>query len=737
MDFQKYQQEYVVQGSDKAAPAKAFDADATRVEQRFFQMSLAKQNRREAWDGMQRLYYCNDWQWIVNGDDFNAPIRFPTLRDITMALTDKYMEDLPEAVLRPHFDEDKHLITAKKAYIEYVQRQPQYKKVRRMAIQDMFMAGDGFLRVGFYDIKKKLGDDKEPQTLYRDVGISYVSYRDLFVDETAVTLHDPQGEMGARDIIIRRLMPYSRFVEEIAPREGFETAGVMAEAFIQTMGVDYLVTNSREILEKGPVQMVKLYEYENVETDEYIVVANGHTIFKGSLKKHRGVKGFDLINYKFEPRNDSFWSNCLGELLAPHIYAKDQIFNLELMNLKLSLQPVLAVSGDFGYNPRVHVLQPGGIWTAGSKLQGKVGDNIAPIVAGNSNTKAYEMLAKISDETTITSRANIQSLEFSQGQTATQTLEISQSQNAHNMRINAINEIEAETVLITRMVECMESFMESDEKAGVKKRKIPIKNNRVRQGEKGDTVFFSKNGFDDYFYMTDKMIDVPCRTEVIDKRSEKVAQVELMGRIMQFIPLVTNVMQVDPQVGQRLNVMGLIEQAVDAMGLDHSKTFNDDNSIFEDEYEMLKEEIILGNNVTLPLNETRKESTARLKFLLAFEKDMRDEFTKDQQRAFDYVLEQVMENITRNHLNERYKTQENTGMAPEEQMLQQQAGGGPAGAGGLPGGQVPFAGNTAGASSAPESPTTAQALGGSIGGKIKPVPQPDPSVLNPSGRELV
>lgn len=145
-----------MQGSDKAAPAKAFDTDATRVEQRFFQMSLAKQNRREAWDGMQRLYYCNDWQWIVNGMISTHRIRFPTLRDITMALTDKYMEELPEAVLRPHFDEDKHLITAKKAYIDIVQRQPQYKKkCRRMAIQDMFMAGDGFIRVGFFDIKKK------------------------------------------------------------------------------------------------------------------------------------------------------------------------------------------------------------------------------------------------------------------------------------------------------------------------------------------------------------------------------------------------------------------------------------------------------------------------------------------------------------------------------------------------------------------------------------------------------
>jgi len=732
-----FQQLYQTQASEKPADSKAYDDNAKRVEDRFWSMSFVKQDRRQVWDGVQRLYYPNDLNWIVSGDDFNAPVRFSTLRDVVSALTDKYMENLPEAVLRAHNDEDENLIRGKKAYIDYIQRQPHYKKIRRMAIQDMFFFGDGFMRTNYTDRRRLFKGEKEPEELFRDVCTSHVSARDIFVDDAATMLHDDTRLCGgARDIIIRRLMPYSTFQKEVAPREGFKTGGVQALPFIEAMGTDWLTTNTRELMEKSNVQMVKLYEYESIEDDTYTVVANGHTIFEGGLKECRGTTSFDVVNYKFEPRNDSFWSQCLAELIAANIYAKDTIFNLELLNLKLTLQPVLAMSGDFGYNPRVHVLQPGGVWTAGGKMQGKIGDNISPIVAGNPQTKAYDMLNYLSSELTTTARTNIQSLEFAQDQTATRSLQIDQSQSAHSARISSINEIEAETVQTKNIMQVMEAFMCSDKNEKAKPRKVPIMNYRVREGENGKTVFFEKNGYEDLFSMSDEMINVKCRVEVLDKRSEKVAQAEMMGRIMQFLPMVANMAQVDPTIAQGINFMGLIEQAVDAIGLEHSKTFKEDASTYDDEYQMLKEEILLGNTVELPGTDSRKESHAKLDFLMALYDQEGDEFNDKQKMAFSHVFMQVMENITRNHLNEKYQQQAQTGISPEEQAMaagQQQT----AGPNALPGGQLPAQGNSAGMN----VPTSAQALGGSVGGKINPggmktLPQPDPSVLNPSGREL-
>lgn len=732
MSPDKFEELYVLEGSGKERKPTAQDDDARRVETRFWAMSYAKNPRLSVWDGVQRLYYCNDWDWILKGEDFHGAVRFPTLRDLIMALTDKYMEDVPEAELLPYGDEDAHLLTAKRAYLEYIQSSPHYKKVRRMAVQDMFFSGEGFIRQGFFDIRKQLGEKE--RVLYRDVGVNYVNYRNMFVDDAALTLHDPLAHMGARDVIIRTQVPYSRYIQEIAPRYGFKTQGVMAQPFIETLGVDYTVTNSREVTEKAHVKMVKLYEYENIETDEYIVVANGHTVFKGSLYECRGVSRFDLANYKFEPRNDSFWGQCLGELLAPHIYAKDTIFNLELMNLKLSLQPILAISGDFGYNPRTHVLQPGGVWTAGSKLQGKIGDNIQPIVSGNSNTSAYQMLGKISEETTITSRANVQSLEYASQQTATQTLEVSQSQNAHSARISAINEIEAETVIAENILDIMARFMTTEEDEGVPKRSIPIKNKKVRQGEDGDTMFFEKSGYDDTFFLTDKIIDIPVRVRVVDKRSQNVLKSQQMGRIMQLIPMVTNVMQADPEVAERISIMGLIEQAVDAIGLEHHKTFKENQDLYEDEFELLREEIILGNVVQLPPDESRKQSMHRMNFLLQFEKTMRGEMTKEQKLAFDAVMLQIFENIQRNHLQERYDKRAQATQQAAQGGMMPPGGIPPEGASGpqiMPGGQVPFAGDTAGMSG-----QVAQMTAGGPQPNMKAIPQPDPSVLNPSQREL-
>ncbi|HSQ50507.1 MAG TPA: hypothetical protein VLL94_04490, partial [Nitrospiraceae bacterium] len=330
--------------------------------------------------------------------------------------------------------------------------------------------------------------------------------------EAANKLHDELMIDGARDVILRDQIPLSTF-KEIAGKNGW-IKEAMTDSWFQTEGGDYLVTNQRETNEKTPVNTVKLYQYMNVHEDLYIVVANKRTIYEGSISKDFGTYCFPLADYTFEPRNDSYWGNNLAQLIAPHIYLKDTLINLEIMNLKLTLQPVLAVSGDFGFNRKLHKIQPGGVWQAQSSDGGKIGDKIVPVVAGNPNTKVYDMLQNVNSELTITARSDIRSLEYNKSDTATGIVAQDRSMNVHNETVESLNEIEGEAKVFEIMNDQMIAFM--DEKNDDKRaRKVPIKGYVAIRNDAG-VEFMEKSGYEDIFELSERMIN--CEVDIEESR---------------------------------------------------------------------------------------------------------------------------------------------------------------------------------------------------------------------------
>lgn len=630
---------------------KGSDDFSQFVESRFYPMSYAKQQIREIWQGTESLYYCNDWEWIVKGEGFDRPVRFPTLRDFIKTLTDVFMKDPPDILLKAVGERDEKvesLLVGKKAYIDQRRNSIHEKTVRRQVIEDMFWAGKAFREVGYHNIKQMYGNDEK--TLFNNVATRRLDFRHVFVDEQAIKLHDALRINGARDVIIRAVMPYSAFLEYAKRHPEFKNVDqVQPENYFTTYGLDYLVTNSREVVEKTPLWVVKLYEYENQEQNLYGIVANNVTICESTLLEAKGTTRIPVVDYTFEPRNDSFWGNSLAQLIAPHIYIKDTIYNLELMNLKLTLQPVVAVSGDFGYNPAVHLLQPGGVWEAGGQMNGKLGDNIQPLIAGNSNTRSLEMLQNISGEMSVTSRADLRTLEFYKGKTATEVMQQNQSMNAHNETIECITEIESEAVLFDIFLEIMKNCMDEDDENG-NKRLVRIKDYAIDRKE-GVPSFVKKAGYEDSFTLSEEMIEQDCEVEVLDKRSQIAQNLEKMGRVMQAIPLIGNMGQLFPEVLQKVDAVGLLTQLVEYVGLDLDRSFKDMGDIY-DEFEMTKEEILFGHDVDVPEDEDRKESMARLKYFLDFQEDNPD-LKETQKKALRYHIEQTMKNITRNHLEKK------------------------------------------------------------------------------------
>lgn len=671
MDFIALNEAYKSVTPTKSSVGK--DSAAKFVEDRFYAMSYAKQAIREVWQGTQDLYYCNDWEWIVKGEGFDRPVRFPTLRDFIKSLTDVFMKDPPDIFLKAcgeKGDETDNLIIGKKAYIDERRNSIHEKTVRRQVVEDMFFFGKGIRCVSYFNIQKN------GKTAFRDVATYRFDPRHVFLDEAAVKIHDRLDRIGCRDMTLRDIMPFSRWQVYAKSNPKFKNIdAVKPENYYTTYGLDYTVTNSREVLEKSPVWVVKLYEYMNQEQDLYCITCNGVTIYEDKLSNAKGICRLPAVDYNFEQRNDSIWGNNLAQLIAPHIYLKDTIFNLEVMNLKLTLQPVVAVSGDFGYNPAVHFLQPGGVWEAGGELNGKVSDSITPIVAGNQNTNSFPMLQNVNGELSITTRADLRTLEFYQGKTATEVLNQNKSMNAHNEMIESITEIESEAVLFEIFLEIMQAFMtEKDERGN--RRYVEI-NDYVIDKREGTPSFVKKAGYKDSFALSQLMIDEECKVEVLDKRTQIAQNIEKMGRIMQAVPLIANVAQLDPNAVSRIDFIGLISQLIEAVGLDPERSFKDIGDIYDD-FKMTQEEILLGHKEEIPEGEDRNESILRLKFFMNYQKEEGKKLDKKAQDALQYHIDKTIENITKDHLQLKraklLQTQSptNQSLIPGEQPSQNQ-----------------------------------------------------------------
>lgn len=656
----------------KQVPTKKMDEAATRVAQRFYPMSLSKQNRRDVWQGVQSLYYCDDWSWIVQGgSDWNMNVRFPTLRDVTKSLTDVFMANPPEVVIDPRFKDDEMLVRGKKAYLEGIASSIHEKKVRRKVIEDMFFYGVGFRIPVYMDLEQEYPDPRNTKKMqniciYKDVASYRADPRDIFIDETANQMHDALKQ-GARDAIWRETIPYSTFLQKYGDESVFSIKGVTPVSWIEALGTDYLAMNTREIMEKSQANVVKMYHYFNQETDEYTIIANYQTIFQGSLFLTKGTRAIPIVDYMFEKRNDSYWGQSLGELIAPHIYAKDTIFNLEMLNLKLTLQPVLAVSGDFGWNPRVHKLQPGAVWTSGGSLQGRLADHMQPIIAGNSNTRSFEMLQTLKGEMSVTSRTDVNNLQFEGGKTATEVLNQSQSMQSHNDTIEVIAEIESESILYTLWDQQMRVFMDEFTEKDLKRR-VKIKNYMVSETPERGARFMEQQGYEDMFHLSKEMIDVECDITVKDKRGDKVAKAEKMGRMMQALPVIGNLAQLDPQIMGTINFSYILEEMISGLDLDPMKAFKD-KSQYLDEYQMVREEILLGNKVDVP-DETRAQSLERLRWLVAMKENQ--DLDDSQMLAWQFHLQGTMANITANHIEKMKVKEQMAQMGGMEGMMGRQ-----------------------------------------------------------------
>ena len=655
------------------AQARSLDNTSSFVKTRYNMMLLAKVDYSERMQAVWELYD-EPSNWLMYADYYQTPIRTNSLRDTTNSLTDMFMKNPPEADLEASKRQFKYGSIGLKAYLEGIKESIHEKKIKRQVINDMFVWGNGYRGVMYHSYSKMI--NKEKISVFDDVATYRIDPRRMFVDENAYQLHDATRLEQARDVIHRRFFDYDTFLQYFRQWPGIKNLDQVTPVsfFNDVLGTPYYTTNYKETTEKSMAVGVHVYEYMNQVDDLYYIVANQTTIYEGKLTECKGTDRLPIVHYQFEPRLDSPYGKSIGELLAPYIYMEDTLLNLELMNIKLTLQPVLAVSGDFGFNPRIHVIQPGGVWTAGGNFSGKVADSIQPIISGNASTNFYNMQNLLQNKMTLTSRTDLRNLEDAPNTTATQVMAQQKNFNVHNETIEHINEIEAEGVMTELMLDMVRSYMNTKDDKGNTKR-VKIKGYVVRQNEGVEPTFISRSGEEDFFDMTQSIIDAEVKVVVRDKRSEVANNVEKVGRWMQFLPILSQLMQIHPELAQQVRVEYVVEEMMDALGINTRKAMKQDADDYTDQFTLLKEEIIFGHNIDCPSEEERDDSVRRIKFLLAWKnsKDW-DQFKDDDQanRAWEYHFDSTMANIQASHMPTDQEPGEQDVQGPAQPQLGQQ-----------------------------------------------------------------
>lgn len=223
------------------------------------------------------------------------------------------------------------------------------------------------------------------------------------------------------------------------------------------------------------------------------------------------------------------------------------------------------------------------------------------------------------------------------------------------------------------MVEIMQNKMNESQSSGGKRR-VKIRNYKTDQNEEGLIRFEESQGQDSYFDLIDKMIDVDCDVDVVDKRSKIANDADQLGRIMQAIPTIANIAQVDPSVMNIVDFSGIVVQLIEYLGMDTTKVLKSGSAKYTEKMQMAQEELLLGNEVPIDPSEPRDVSLARFQYISEFKKRVKKlsggKLAPRVERAINKHLTDTMMNIASNKYIQQSREQMEDQQAMQQPMSQ-------------------------------------------------------------------
>ena len=526
-----------------------FEPTAESVMLRFTRMSEAKSVVNQKISACDYIYDIGLASWKGLDNTYNVKYRSPKVHAYIQAHIDNYITNIPDVVIESIEDDNENRNKAK--LIDIALREiddTNYSFPERIAmLTDSFKYGAGVMH----------------ETIYKgEMKTIYVPLRDFYVDESASCFYGGNSgiERDARDCIWKRIIPYSTFEDmfqkEIEEKKlkGYELCGA---------DFDGTLFSIREIEENKPLRenYVHIYDYYNSSLKKRIVVANNIVIKEEPLLT--SMMPFVIWNYT--PRTDSVWGIGVTESILSEVIQLDTMSALATESAKISMQKGLVIDGSSGLTDLdLMNLKQGGYMIlpkTREERQKSVQEMVQTIQWDSVSSDFFNMRPIYEKELVFTSQIDPYGMMSGTSETATFTRSKQEAQEKRTRSTVRKHLFISERQRGMLRVELFKKYV-------AMKRSLPftVEGYVIIGGDSESPIVKKDSTAVSSFSINSKVTDIDTKVKVKPSMEKEELSQEEQGRLLQFLQVVTNIKQLNPETN--INLESFIERAADIAKID-------------------------------------------------------------------------------------------------------------------------------------------------------------------------
>lgn len=368
----------------------------TRVLYRFeHELLPAQQQFWQEWDDAKKIYEA----WIQPDPlRLRESFKVPWSHTIIEAATAEEIDAFPDFAIDTQEGEDKQKLPILNAAKKYALSRANWEKVKQDALRLRRIYGWCAVRISYSretriikqrkPVKKDggmmIGYDEVVDYPWDDIRFEVIDNpRRFLIDDNAMELDDTSSR-GADDCALITDMSWLSFREMAQHDKRF-----MNVEFVKP-GSEYWINDNMELVEpeQKPMDMtkkVRVIEYWNKRTDEYVVIANGVLIRYCPLVDDHKELPFACLHMHRRPH--TFYSKGIPKLIESLEAVYNAVMQAEVRATKLAF-PILRMDEDGTVDPRSVSPYPGAVIEAPK-------DSIELMQLGTVPREAYALKDKI------------------------------------------------------------------------------------------------------------------------------------------------------------------------------------------------------------------------------------------------------------------------------------------------------------------------------------------------------
>lgn len=476
---------------------------------------------------------------------YSKPYRSCTFDSLIDTWLDKYVENMPDWALKASTFRDaeaQEKATGIQIALQSIEEDTSSEEVKCQVMEDAFTSGTGVMYHWFNPALNNGRGNLED---------CYVDVRDIYPDDAAISIDK------CRDIVWREDIPWSTFQEIWG--EYFDISLVQAGALTAEGDMKYYSKTEEQEQRNKLDFKARIYQYWNKELNIYCIIVNQWCIFATLFEDEE----LPFTFYYNKRRSDSIWGNGLIEKTAPEVFAIDVLVELAFKNAKSSLQKQIVADGAVGFHSGLKQA-PNGIWIIPELGDKNVKDTFAEISLGGIPNEFFGMRTVFLDNLTTIAKIDLRQLLSSPNyqETATRTAAKKESFEEPVRSFMRRNLWRSERRRVQIKVQQFKDHI------APLNQDFHVEGFFVLKGDTDSPQFVKDTMGEGVFRANSKNTNVDVKVVVTSQQKKDLTDDQEVQKFLQFMKLSVESASISPEVAQKINFAGFLEQGADLFAID-------------------------------------------------------------------------------------------------------------------------------------------------------------------------